>query len=205
MHDFGLWEDARVTGEKTGTERSCKLNVDMIPSLTFLLWGGGANCSATLMPVMYFYNFIKMLIEICGSLRGCASPESHWPTTKPVLLNDGSITLSTASPDLFTSVGGADSKPALICEKDNSGGPTNSGILWQMSVRLHAARQWAHDPLKDMKPSVHLHEVCFRFFDQKHSQQLPAAGHFVELRQCFSSSSFHGGAARELQTFYGPV
>lgn len=126
MHDFGLWEDARVTGEKTGTERSCKLNVDMIPSLTFLLWGGGANCSATLMPVMYFYNFIKMLIEICGSLRGCASPESHWPTTKPVLLNDGSIMLSTASPDLFTSVGGADSKPALICEKDNSGGPTNS-------------------------------------------------------------------------------
>lgn len=191
MHDFGLWEDARVTGEKTGTERSCKLNVDMIPSLTFLLWGGGANRSATLMPVMYFYNFIKMLIEFCGSLHGCASPESHWPTTKPVLLNDGSITLSTASPDLFTSVAGAHSKPALICEKDNT--------------RSTTARQWADDPLKDMKPSVHLHEVCFRFFDQKHSQQLPAAGHFVELWQCFSSSSFHGGAARELQTFYGPV
>ena len=58
-------------------------------------------------------------VEVCSSLHGYASPDHHWPTTKPVMLNDvaGSIAFSLASPDPFTSITDAQGEPALICEK----------------------------------------------------------------------------------------
>ncbi|KAI4893701.1 hypothetical protein NFI96_000602 [Prochilodus magdalenae] len=60
--------------------------------------------------------------EICLQItdrKGYASPDHHWPTTKPVMLNDvaGGITFYTASPEPVTSVTCAQVKPALVCEK----------------------------------------------------------------------------------------
>ena len=48
-----------------------------------------------------------------------ASPDHHWPTTKQVMLDDvtGSITFTTVSPDSFTTVTCAHCEPALICEE----------------------------------------------------------------------------------------
>lgn len=55
----------------------------------------------------------------------------------------------------------------------------------------------------------HLHEVWFWLFDQRHSHQCPAGGHYVGLWQCSSCTSLHKGAdigpADGLRTFYGPV
>ncbi|KAI4875052.1 hypothetical protein NFI96_014253, partial [Prochilodus magdalenae] len=60
-----------------------------------------------------------MLVHTDPLNKGYASPDHHWSTTKPVILNDvaGGITFSTATPEPVTSVVCAQVKPALICEK----------------------------------------------------------------------------------------
>lgn len=54
------------------------------------------------------------------SVWGFISPEHHWPTTKLVMLDDitGSITFTMASPDSFTPVACAQCVSALICEEN---------------------------------------------------------------------------------------
>lgn len=83
---------------------------------------------------------------ISCSLYGYTSPDHPWRTTKSIMLNNltGSITFFTSSLDRFTSVTCAQDGFAPICEvQGTSGGSANSSILWQMPVGFHAAGQWA--------------------------------------------------------------
>ncbi len=59
-------------------------------------------------------------MEICVTLQRYSSTDHHWPTAKPLMLEDDAdtITFSTASPDTFTSVTCAQCEPALI-HKEN--------------------------------------------------------------------------------------
>ena len=61
-------------------------------------------------------------MEVCATRQGYSPPDHHWPTAKPVMLNDvtGSITFTTASPDSFTPVTCAQCEPALICEENGA-------------------------------------------------------------------------------------
>ena len=89
-------------------------------------------------------------IEVCATLQGYASRDHHWPTTKLVMLDDvtGSITFTTVSPDSFTPVTYAQCEPALICEENGVDQPilVFSGEC-QSSCRVQV---WAQVPLEDV-------------------------------------------------------
>ncbi len=59
-------------------------------------------------------------MEICVTLQRYSSPDHHWPTAKPLMLEDDAdnITFSTASQHTFTSVTCSRCEPALICEEN---------------------------------------------------------------------------------------
>ena len=127
------------------------------------------NCSEDFILVTNSSQGTSYDLEVRETLQGNASPDHHWPTTQPVVLDDvtGSRTFTTPSPDSFTPVTCAQCEPAFICEENwvpVAGGPANSGVLWWMPIGL-----WAQVPLQDVRPSCHPHGVCFWQFGQKHA------------------------------------
>ncbi len=59
----------------------------------------------------------------------------------------------------------------LSREWGTSGGPANSGVLWQMPIELHNAGLWAQVWLEDVRLPCHPYEIWFWQFNQKHAHQ----------------------------------
>ncbi len=104
-----------------------------------------------------------------------SSSDHQWSTTKPIMLDDvaGSLILSMASTDSFTSVTCSTwncSQPRRVL--GTNGGSANSGVLWQMPIKLHSTGLCQHrSHYRMLGPSYHPYGACFWQFIQNHSYQ----------------------------------
>lgn len=97
------------------------------------------------------------------SLHTITDPTPNWSMLKYVT---GTIMFSTASPEPFMSVTGAQGQPALICDSKLG------SKCWAVNMgpsRGHCG------------PLVDTHEVCFCLFGQRHSHQCPAGSYCVAV------------------------
>ena len=102
------------------------------------------NCSEDLIPVPNSSpGTVGYDMEVCVTLEGYTTSDHHWPTNKPIMLEDftGSITFTMASPDSFMSVTCAQCEPALICE-ENWVPPANSGVSNRMAIEQLGMGLW---------------------------------------------------------------
>lgn len=74
-------------------------------------------------------------VEVCVPLDVNASPNHHWPTTKHVIQSDVTATFSRRFHICHMCSG-------FHLWKTQGTSGANSGILWQISIRLHGAEQW---------------------------------------------------------------